>query len=387
VVPRRQSCIAFLAAGLLWLCGVLPALAMHAWPSDGVQNIPISTVKTRVGGFSFAASGRLPWRHELSPANTPGSWGCGYEMASGRGVWNEHDPNGYTFCGGNPVGYFDSDGRCIDGAANYLYNGGVAGQALRGLGSYLDSYNNSSAGGGYLTGAAGSLVDELAGMSAPSTYVNGLSSYGHNVSSYYQSDGVVAAGSYALTSWNVGQVYSGAANFSLQYDTAGQPIGDGYQRWATASSGVASTAGIAAGGVSLFNWATAPATTAPAAVGETPASITTPYAVEAQSSSAEAQAALTQVQSGATVYRTGQLGVSMTAESQYWSLQNPLLNPNYAAEMGMPGVTPDFIMTGTVNPGASVIANEAPGLGANLGGKIQIVTQPGGVGNLGFHMP
>jgi len=120
---------------------------------------------------------------------------------------------------------------------------------------------------------------------------------------------------------------------------------------------------------------------------EETASITTPYAVEAQSASAEAQAALSQAQNGATLYRTGQLGTSMTGESQYWSLQNPLLNPNYAAEMGMPGVTPDFIMTGTLNPGASVIANEAPGLGANLGGKIQIVTQPGGVGNLGFHMP
>jgi len=136
VVPSRQSCIAFLAAGLLWLCGVLPAHALHAWPSDGVQNIPISTVKTRVGDFSFAASGRLPWRHELSPANTPGSRGCGYEMASGRAFWNEHDPNGYSFCGGDCINGFDSDGRCFEavGSAakagvqdvyNVLYTGQV----------------------------------------------------------------------------------------------------------------------------------------------------------------------------------------------------------------------------------------------------------------------
>lgn len=52
----------------------------------------------------------------------------------------------------------------------------------------------------------------------------------------------------------------------------------------------------------------------------TTASITTPYAVEVQSSSAEAQAALAQAQNGATLYRTGQLGTSMTGESQYWSL-------------------------------------------------------------------
>ena len=184
---------------------------------------------------------------------------------SGRGIWNERDPNYLTFCGGDPINGFDSDGRCVKAGANFAYNGGVAGAALRGIGGYLDSYNNSSAGGGYFTGAAGSLIDELAGISAPSTYVNGLSSYGHNVSSYYNDGGLLPATSYALTSWNVGQVYSGAANFSLQYDTAGQPIGDGYQRWATASSGVASTAGIAAGGVSIFNWATAPAATAPAA--------------------------------------------------------------------------------------------------------------------------
>ncbi len=117
------------------------------------------------------------------------------------------------------------------------------------------------------------------------------------------------------------------------------------------------------------------------------ASITTPYAVEAQSATAEAQSALAQVQNGAALFRTGQLGESMAGESQYWSLQNPLLNPNYASEMGMPGVTPNFIMGGTLNPGASVIANEAGALGANAGRGIQIVTQPGGVGNLWFHMP
>ena len=78
-----------------------------------------------------------------------------------------------------------------------------------------------------------------------------------------------------------------------------------------------------------------------------------------KSASVEAQAALAQARNGATLFRTGQLGGSMAGESQYWSLQNPLLNTNYASEMGMPGVTPNFIMGGTLNPGASVIANEA----------------------------
>jgi hypothetical protein len=170
------------------------------------------------------------------------------------------------FCGGDPIDHFDSDGRCIDGAANYLYNGGVAGQVLRGVGGYLDSYNNSSAGGGYLTGAAGSLIDELAGISAPSTYVNGLSSFGNNINTVYQSDGYLAAGSYAATSWNVGAVWSGAANINL---ATGEPVGDAYQRWTDVSSGVASTAGIAAGGLSVYNWATAPTTTTPTVVAPT----------------------------------------------------------------------------------------------------------------------
>jgi hypothetical protein len=119
---------------------------------------------------------------------------------------------------------------------------------------------------------------------------------------------------------------------------------------------------------------------------EETASITTPYAVEVQGTSTAAQAALTQAQNGANLYRTGELGTSMAGESQYWSLQNPL-TPGYANSMGMPNVTPNFMMGGTLNPGASVIANPAGALGANAGQGIQIVTSPGGVGINWFHMP
>jgi uncharacterized ion transporter superfamily protein YfcC len=76
----------------------------------------------------------------------------------------------------------------------------------------------------------------------------------------------------------------------------------------------------------------------------------------------------------------------MGGESQYWSLQNPV-TPGYASQMGMPAVTPNFMMGGTLNPGASVIANQAAGLGVNAGGGLQIVTSPGGVGLSWFHMP
>jgi hypothetical protein len=129
--------------------------------------------------------------------------------------------------------------------------------------------------------------------------------------------------------------------------------------------------------------ATAIVTTAAASI-LAPASISTPYAVEVQSMSAEAQAALAEARGGATLYRVGELGESMAGESQYWSLENPLLNSNYANQIGMPGVSPNFLMTGTLNPGAAVVTNEAAGLGANLGGAIQVVTTPGGVGGLSF---
>jgi hypothetical protein len=124
----------------------------------------------------------------------------------------------------------------------------------------LDNYNNSSEGGGRFTGFTGTLVNELAGMSAPSTYVNGLQGYGHNVSTVYNDGGVVRAGSYALTSWNMGAVMAGAAN---QNQVTGAPLGDWLgPRGTEFSGGVAGAAGVAAGGLGLYNWATA----APASV-------------------------------------------------------------------------------------------------------------------------
>ena len=116
------------------------------------------------------------------------------------------------------------------------------------------------------------------------------------------------------------------------------------------------------------------------------AAIQTPYALEVQSMSVEAQAAIAEVRGGATVFRAGQLGESMAGESQYWSLSHPL-GPGYASQVGLPGVTPNFIMGGTVSPGAAVITNEAAALGANAGGGIQVVTSPGAATGLWFHMP
>ncbi|MEI8294894.1 MAG: hypothetical protein WCG66_13105, partial [bacterium] len=118
-------------------------------------------------------------------------------------------------------------------------------------------------------------------------------------------------------------------------------------------------------------------------------SVATPQGAAFQTATAEAQAALRQAQSGAPVYRTGTLGTQHTAEAQYWSFQNPVSTPGYANRMGMPstGSGEPFIMGGRVNPSGNLITREAPGVGGNLGGSVEAVTQPGGVIIDWFHMP
>jgi hypothetical protein len=119
--------------------------------------------------------------------------------------------------------------------------------------------------------------------------------------------------------------------------------------------------------------------------------IPTPYGPAVQATTAEAQAALRQVQSGATVYRQGQFGVQQTGNAQFWSLNNPATTPGYAGRMGMPAgsTSPDWMMGGTVRPGAPVITRPAPAGpgGVNLGGNIEGVVNPGGVQIDWFRMP
>ena len=117
--------------------------------------------------------------------------------------------------------------------------------------------------------------------------------------------------------------------------------------------------------------------------------VATPYGTAVQATTAEARAALTEVQNGATVYRQGQFGVQNTADAQFWSLSNPATTPGYAGRLGMPGgaATPDWMMGGQVPSGASVITRGAPGIGVNAGGSLEAVVPPGGVQINWFHMP
>ena len=49
---------------------------------------------------------------------------------SGDPLWNESDPNYYTFAGGDPVDGFDSDGRLTSSFYNFEENGGITSYAL-----------------------------------------------------------------------------------------------------------------------------------------------------------------------------------------------------------------------------------------------------------------
>ena len=52
-----------------------------------------------------------------------------------------------------------------------------------------------------------------------------------------------------------------------------------------------------------------------------------------------------------------------------------------------PAKPADFVIQGTLQPGTTVITNEAAALGSNAGGGIQVVTTPGSVNITSFTMP
>jgi hypothetical protein len=158
------------------------------------------------------------------------------------------------FCGGDPINSFDSDGRLASGFYAGLTGGTVPASASS---AFMAGYF----GGGETTTIGGQINNEVQAANSPFTYINGALSFGNNINSYYQNDGILAASSYALTSWNVGAIYSGVENYDLTYNDAGQSVGDWYQRGEDIASGTAATASIAAGGLGLWNWATAPTTT------------------------------------------------------------------------------------------------------------------------------
>jgi hypothetical protein len=113
------------------------------------------------------------------------------------------------------------------------------------------------------------------------------------------------------------------------------------------------------------------------------APVQTPFGAAYQSLSPEAIAARSEVQNGATVYRIGTMGRSTAtpAEAQFWALEHPYA-PGFADGYGVPQQNinnADFIEMGVVETGADFVTRPAPGIGANKGGRIEVVVAPNGV--------
>jgi RHS repeat-associated protein len=204
-------------------------------------------------GSSGSVASQYAWRDRATESIgltwLGGNW---YDPVSGQFMSPDPLGNGanvslYDFCSGNPLTYWDADGRMGKNYLEFQYNGGMTGFGLRTIGNYLSDYTTANPTLAWLTGFSGNLVNVAAGANAPSSYVNGIAGFGRNVSTIYHDSGFLPAASYSISGWNVGKVWAnGIDNIDL---VTGQPVGDGYARWTAVSSGVANTAGIAAGGL------------------------------------------------------------------------------------------------------------------------------------------
>jgi hypothetical protein len=115
--------------------------------------------------------------------------------------------------------------------------------------------------------------------------------------------------------------------------------------------------------------------------------IQTPHTTAEQSLTLEALSVRQSVEEGAYLYRSGTYGVSNEPNAQYWSTIKPSLDENYAKQFGLPMETsvPDYIIIGKLKLGSPFITREAPGIGLNKGGNIEVVTPKGSVELFGFH--
>ena len=149
-----------------------------------------------------------------------------------------------------------------------------------------------------------------------------------------------------------------------------------------AAGGLAGEAGSAGEAAEEAKAATKTAEAVPKEAAEsTVLRVATPYGPAIQSDAPAALAARSQVEGGATLYRIGTMGKSAAGEAQFWSLENPL-SPGYAARYGIPAENvsaADFLEAATLKPGSPFVTRVAPGVGANGGGAIEAVVEPGGV--------
>jgi RHS repeat-associated protein len=173
----RSGCLAFLVA-LLWLCGTLPAHALRSPlpPPDRAAIGPTSPVETRIGDFSFMASGRLSLDREPGAEIAAGCDACAYETASGQRRWLNRDPmedaetvegpNLYLFVGNDPLNWIDPDGlrkiRTVNKQTGQIHewddtDGRITPKEIAGMYGKAWAETAAAAAGGEALGAAGAL--------------------------------------------------------------------------------------------------------------------------------------------------------------------------------------------------------------------------------------
>ena len=132
-------------------------------------------------------------------------------------VWNSGDPDGYTFCaGGDPVNYFDPDGRFGKAYTQFQYNGGVAGYGLRGLANLYNTVGLSSS-STYISWQAynsGSLLNMAASVVTPASYVNGYQNLQNRAENVMVQEYVNGSGN----TWALSQGLSSVAGDVIGYN-------------------------------------------------------------------------------------------------------------------------------------------------------------------------
>ena len=115
-------------------------------------------------------------------------------------------------------------------------------------------------------------------------------------------------------------------------------------------------------------------------------SIKTPYEKVVQVNSVEALRVKEYVEQGGMLYRGGTIGRSETTIAQFWATENPLTTPDYANKYGVDFTKLDYIVMGKLKPGATVVTRPAVRLRNNMGGAIEVITEPGSVEFEYFYM-